>query len=240
MLFIGIFMTLVISAKMNRDQQVVSDLTIDIDHTSGNFFITEQDVRASINEILPDSGSMLHTKDLKELENKLDNIPQIGHSNVFVNNTGQLSIEVIQRSPLYRMIRANGTSYYVDAGGYKFPVSDKYTARVPVVTGFIADNGENVGLIGSDLGYELHELFTALDKDPLWKAQFGQVDITSKGELELIPRVGRHVVQIGNTSGLEDKLKRLKVFYMEGLTRAGWDTYKTINVKYKDQVVCKK
>ena len=137
MLFLGMFMTLVISAKIMRDQQVVTDLSIRIDHTSGNFFITEDAVISALDEFLPDSGSMLHTKDLKELESKLGNIPQVKHSNVFISNTGQLSIEVIQRSPLFRVIKQSGASYYTDDWGFKFPVSSKYTARVPVATGFI-------------------------------------------------------------------------------------------------------
>ena len=240
MLFLGMFMTLVISAKIMRDQQVVTDLSIRIDHTSGNFFITEDAVISALDEFLPDSGSMLHTKDLKELESKLGNIPQVKHSNVFISNTGQLSIEVIQRSPLFRVIKQSGASYYTDDWGFKFPVSSKYTARVPVATGFIIDNGQEYGQIESEMSRELLKLFQLLSEDSFWKAQFGQVVITDKGEFELVPRVGNHIVQIGTTDELDDKMKRLKVFYLEGLTRAGWDTYKSINVKYRDQVVCKK
>jgi cell division protein FtsQ len=231
---------LVVSAKIKRDQQPVNDVVISIDHTSGNFFITEKDIQEAVMQLLPDSGAMLHTKDLKELESKLKEIPQVRTSNVFVNNTGQLSIEVHQRQPLYRVIRADGKSYYVDEDGYKFPVSGKYTARVGLATGYIADDGKLSGLIATDMNRNLMDVFTTLKRDPFWAAQFGQVEVSAKGELTLIPRMGNHVVLLGSPENLEEKLQRLRIFYHEALPKAGWDTYKIINVKYKDQVVCTK
>jgi cell division protein FtsQ len=239
-LFIGAFMTLVISAKISRDHEEVTDVKVGIDHTSGNFFITEENVRVALAELLPESGSLIQTKDLKKLEARLKEMPQAERSNVYVNNTGQLSIEVRQRKPLYRVIRSDGTSYYVDHQGHKFPCSRKYTARVPVVTGFIADNGQDTGLISSAINRQLMEVFSAFTDEPFWSAQFGQLEVTDKGELQLIPRVGDHVVMLGNSGDLENKLKRLRIFYHEGLEKAGWNTYRIINLKYKDQVVCTK
>lgn len=233
-------MVLAISAKISRDQQPVNDLTISIDHTSGYFFITENDVLAAIDELLPESGSMLHTKDLKVLESKLRDLPQAERSNAFVNNSGQLSIEVIQRKPLYRVIRQNGSSYYVDRNGVKFPVSRKYTARVPVATGQLSDNCRITGPLVTESEQELFTLFEALAGDKFWSAQFGQVQVNEAQEFELIPRVGDQVVLVGDASDIDSKLKNLRIFYHEGIERAGWDTYRTINLKFKDQVVCKK
>ncbi len=239
-LFSGLFMMLAISAKIVRDKQVVNDMKIEIDHTSGNFFITEQDVFQQLESVLPDSGSTIHIEDLKELEQKLQDIAQVEKSNVFVNNTGQLTIDIQQRKPTYRVIRKNMKSYYVDQNGFKFPVSNKYTANVPLVTGFVADNGKNKGQLETTRSKETKKILDFIVKDDFLSAQFGQVDITNKGAFELIPRVGKHAVIIGNSDNLEDKMKRLKVFYREGLTKTGWNAYKTINVAYKDQVVCSK
>lgn len=240
MLFTAMFMTLAISAKMIRDKQVITDMKIDIDHTTGNFFITEQDVLQQLQDLLPDSGAVMHTEDLKELEENLQKIAQVKESNVFVDNIGHLTIDVKQRNPVYRVIRPNMKSYYVDPSGYKFPVSGQYTANVPVVTGFIADNGADTGYLATERSKDIKIVMDYLLEDPFLTAQFGQMDITDKGEMELVPRVGNHVVVIGNSQQLEDKMKRLKVFYKEGLTKTGWNAYKVINVKYKNQVVCSK
>lgn len=240
LLFAGLFMTLVISAKIQRDQQVVQDLHINIDQRNGHFFIVEEDVRSAVRNSLPADGSPMQTKDLKDFETVLEEIPAVRSANVFVNNNGQLSIEVKQRTPFYRVMASDGRSYYVDGDGYKFPTSRIHTAKVPLVTGHISDNGHSKGEVESEMHRQLLLLFTAFHEDPFWNAQFGQVDVTSKGEFELVPRFGSHIVQIGNADNLEDKLLRLRIFYREALPHAGWDTYKTINVKFKDQVVCKK
>lgn len=240
LVFTGLFMMLAISAKMHRDHQVVQDVTIRIDHTSGNFFITEDDVQEAMSAMIPESGRLMKTDDLKQLEDRLSEIAQVDRANAFVNHAGELSVEVYQRKPMYRVIRKDNSSYYVDRQGYKFPVSGKYTARCPVITGYIADNGATSGKISASNSLDLFELANAIVDHPLWSAQFGQVYVNQQGEYELIPRTGGHTVLLGNATNLEEKLSKLEIFYKEGLKKAGWDTYKVINVKYKDQVVCTK
>jgi cell division protein FtsQ len=39
---------------------------------------------------------------------------------------------------------------------------------------------------------------------------------------------------------LENKFKKLKAIYTEVLPKVGFEQYKTINLKYKGQVVCSK
>lgn len=240
LVLLGLFMTLAVSAKIARENQPVSDVRITIDHTSGNFFISEADVEAAIRDMLPDSGSVLQVKDLKILEEKIAGMPVVGRSNVFVDNSGHLSIDIRQRMPLYRIFRPDGSTCYVDEEGIKFPVSRRYSARVPVVTGHVTDNGANSGPAESGLHGELAILFRTLAADPFWEAQITQVDVTASGEFELVPRIGDHIIQIGTTEALEDKLMRLQALYREGLPRVGWDAYSVINVKFRDQVICKR
>jgi cell division protein FtsQ len=39
---------------------------------------------------------------------------------------------------------------------------------------------------------------------------------------------------------LEEKLEQLKTFYKEAMPYEGWKKYRTISVKFKGQIVCKK
>jgi hypothetical protein len=62
-------------------------------------------------------------------------------------------------------------------------------------------------------------------------------------ELELIPRTGDHVVefgQVGDVDEIEEKLDKLLAFYQNGLVNLGWESFSTISIKYKGQVVCRK
>jgi cell division protein FtsQ len=59
-------------------------------------------------------------------------------------------------------------------------------------------------------------------------------------EIELVPRVGQHIIYLGQIDGYEEKLERLLIFYEKGLSQTGWNQYTGISLKYKDQVVCTK
>ena len=86
-----------------------------------------------------------------------------------------------------------------------------------------------------------------IEKDSFWGAEIVQIvaSTMSSGdlELELIPRTGSHVVefgQVGDKEEIEQKLDKLLAFYQNGLTNLGWDSFSTISIKYKGQVVCTK
>ena len=83
-----------------------------------------------------------------------------------------------------------------------------------------------------------------IEEDSFWRAEIVQIvaSTMSSGDvrLELIPRTGRHIVQFGGLDNAEAKLDKLMAFYEKALKNIGWDTYRTISVEYKDQVVCTK
>lgn len=56
--------------------------------------------------------------------------------------------------------------------------------------------------------------------------------------LEIIPRSGNHRVIFGEVKDLDSKIHKWIRFYSEGLGNLGWDKYSTINLSFKDQVVC--
>ena len=67
-----------------------------------------------------------------------------------------------------------------------------------------------------------------------------QIYVNQYEEFTLIPKVGRQKIIFGKYEDVEDKFNRLELFYAEGMSREGWQKYKTINLKYRRQVVCEK
>lgn len=59
-------------------------------------------------------------------------------------------------------------------------------------------------------------------------------------EVDLVPRSGRHTIRFGRLEDEERKFAKLLRFYRGGLARIGWDEYRTIDLRYGDQVVCRK
>lgn len=82
-----------------------------------------------------------------------------------------------------------------------------------------------------------------VEKDDFWSAEVVQIIVrtTPSGamEIDLIPRSGGHVIRFGRLERTEEKLDKLLRFYRKGLSNIGWNTYRTIDVRYTDQVVCR-
>ena len=82
-----------------------------------------------------------------------------------------------------------------------------------------------------------------IGNDDFWRAEVVQfvADTTSMGRLSLrlIPRSGGHTIEFGELEDIEAKMARLEKFYEEGLTKLGWDRFKTIDIRYDKQVICR-
>jgi cell division protein FtsQ len=67
-----------------------------------------------------------------------------------------------------------------------------------------------------------------------------QINVTDEGDLELVPRVGDHILFLGKPVRIEEKLNRIRTFYTKGLSRVGWNKYSRISVEFENQVICKR
>lgn len=122
------------------------------------------------------------------------------------------------------------------------PLSETYTARVPVATGNIALWQDDFMDHPEHQLFQLVELARYLREDTFLDALVEQVYLNGKGELILAPKVGDQVIYLGRyrTETSQERLQRLKTFYREGLPYEGWRKYKSFDLRYSDQVVAKK
>ncbi|MEG1839011.1 MAG: cell division protein FtsQ, partial [Bacteroidaceae bacterium] len=58
--------------------------------------------------------------------------------------------------------------------------------------------------------------------------------------IELVPRIGEHIVFMGKLDHFEDKLARLELFYKKALNQVGWNKYERINIEFSNQIICTK
>jgi cell division protein FtsQ len=75
---------------------------------------------------------------------------------------------------------------------------------------------------------------------PFWESQVEQIYLNKKGEYEIVPRVGAHLIKLGTYENYREKFRNLKAFYKKGLNNVGWNQYLIINLKYDNQIICKK
>lgn len=189
-------------------------------------------------------GKKLRDIDLGELENQINEIDFIENAEVYTTLTGMLKIKVLQRNPLLRVQNVRNESFYIDKGGRLMPVNIGHSSRELVASGNITESRNdtvNVTQLGDDATLnKLYKLASYIDQDDFLRAQIEQIYVNKEKEFELIPKVGRHLIVFGDTDDMEEKFDKLIIFYQNGMKKAGWNTYKTINLKYKNQVVCAK
>lgn len=228
-----------------------TEIQIMVDHSQGNFFVTNEDVLSMIWS----KGDSLIGKPVRSIpiatyERHITSDPTVKRAEVYTQHNGTLSVRVYQREPILRVITSVGESYYIDRDGFIMPTSSNYTARVPVASGFITEREHNMqrfnlkemsdSLKQRTVLDDLFELATYIRENEFWRAQIQQIRVEPDGELTLIPTIGDHHILLGYTDRMEQKLNKLLLFYREGLNKTGWDQYSHINLKYKDQVICTK
>lgn len=228
-----------------------SDISITIDHNSGNNFITDADVMTMLltkgDSLL---GSPLISIPIAKYERMITGHPSVKKAEVFTQLNGTLSVTVEQRMPVMRVITKNNESFYLDETGSVMPLSENYTALVPIANGNIEDALFRIqntsfaepsdSLANSTMLDDLFKLAMYIRQDEFWNSQIQQFNINTDNEIVMIPRVGRHHIILGDVSDLESRFNKLWIFYQKGLNHTGWDQYSTINLKYKDQVICTK
>jgi cell division protein FtsQ len=54
----------------------------------------------------------------------------------------------------------------------------------------------------------------------------------------MYPQVGKQYIEFGKAEQIEEKFSKLTIFYQKILPFKGWNTYKRVNLKYFNQIVC--
>jgi cell division protein FtsQ len=202
--------------------------------------------RNEIDRILMDAGGALIGRDLRDinihkLENSLKSNPFIEFAKVYVDMDGVIHAEVRQRQPILRLINRANVQFYIDENGLKMPLSENFTANVLVANGLIdEDFSGKVDTLNTKLAKDLFRMAQFIKADTLWDSQIEQLYVDVKGDIEMVPRVGNHKIILGDADSLQSKFKNLLAFYKKAMPKVGWDTYKSINLKFANQVVCSK
>lgn len=220
----------VIFSNGNEKERTCQKIEISIMDSSEVRFISSKDIRHILNK----KGQKIVGKKQKEintekLEQLLSKDAVIKRAECYFLPSGNLGIRIWQRHPIMRVY--GSANYYVDAEGHTFATSSNYTAYVIIVTG----NASKLFITKKLKDLVLYSL-----KDSFWKSQIQQIDISEKGRITIVPTLGDHKIVLGSIDDYETKLKKLKTFYKNGLSKIGWGDYESINAEFKDQVVCTK
>lgn len=237
-------MVIVCAGFADKEQKKTKceSVSIKIDEKRGYHFISKEDINHLLRTYSPKSliGCDLHNLKTADLEKMLTAQPFVKEAQVYADIRGELEFSVKQRVPKVRIFNTKGESFYLDEDGKMMPLSSNYTARVLVVNGNIHEKYKENGIPKYQLTHDIFNLALNIEKDKFLKALIGQVYVDKQKQFILTPRIGRQEIVLGDIENLDIKFKKLKAFYKNVMPYKGWDTYKSINLSYENQVVAKK
>ena len=244
---IGIYLLLAFIRfnKPDETAKVCTKVTIDIQDEATNGFINTQEIkhRLEINKLYPLEKPIRYV-DARKIEEMLKASPFVKTAECFKTQDGHVCILLTQRMPVVRIKAVQGDDYYVDDNDCIMPNSH-YTSDLIIATGHISK--------WFAMNY-ISPVSKAIMGDDLWRNQIEQINVLPDRSIELVPRVGAQIINLGqlaeskykNERGklvndfINKKLTRLENFYKYGLSQAGWNKYSYINLEFDNQIICKR
>ncbi len=212
-------------------QNTCSEVKIEIKEGAVKGFLTSEEVKSRLLKAkLYPLGDPIDQVNARKIEDVLLKNPLVETVQCWKTQTGKVHINLTQRLPVVRVKADNGDDYYVDTHGNIMPNS-RYASNLVVVTGHVTRPYAR---------QTLSRIGNFLIRNKVWFNQVEQLNVLQDGTVEMVPRVGDHIVYLGNPVNLSAKFDRLEKFYKYGLSEAGWNKYSYISLEFDNQIICKK
>ena len=231
--------------KKGDPKALCSKVNIDIADNAAGGFLDAKVIKERLQKTgFYPIGRQLKDVDTRGIEEMLRRSPFVKTAECYKTEGGYVYISVTQRMPVIRIKADNGDDYYVDDHDCIMPRSS-YTSDLIIASGNI-NRWYAINYI-SPLG-------KAIMQNDVWKNLIEQINITPYLGVELVPRIGDHIVYIGQLPEITDKSKhdkdiaqfvdkkmtRLEKFYKYGLSQVGWNKYSYVNIEFDNQIICKR
>lgn len=238
---IGLLTVIFLIAFENKKEEAkrCTGIKVEIENESDQLFVTANQVIEEITNrgLKPLEGKLLSQIDLCAIEKEVKNIPQIQDCEVYGDLKGTIHISAKPFQPIARITKSNSKDCYMDKDGTFFPLSSYHTARVILVSGKYF-NKRKLGLT-SEKDQNLLTLIHEILDNPFWAAQITQLDVDRNQNISFVPLVGNQTISFGKAENVEQKLKKLEVFYKKILPKSDWKHFTNVDIQYKNQIVCK-
>lgn len=231
--------------KPDETARVCTKAKIVVADESSNGFINANEITKRLKSAgLYPLGKLMRDINAREIEEKLKKSPFVKTAQCYKTEDGEVNVSITQLLPVIRVKADNGDDYYLDDKDCIMPNS-LYTSDLIIATGNIPRWFARRYI--SPLG-------KAIMGNDMWKNLVVQVNVLPDRSIEIVPRVGDHIVHLGTlpeanskekrqeliNQFVDRKLTRLEKFYKYGLAQAGWKKYSYIDIEFDNQIICRK
>lgn len=166
----------------------------------------------------------INTLDIERYLSRLTNLEDVECS---LTTDGMLSVRVVPMVPEIRVFEPDA-SYYINKDGKRIESKANFFVDVPVVCGRFSKDFPASHVL---------PVTRFIRKDAALNELVGMVEAKDPDNIILVPRIHGHVINMGDTGRLEEKRDALLTFYRRVMPYKGWETYDTISVRFRGQIV---
>ena len=200
---LGCYIFLAVTAFNKADDQKVVCTKVDINIESGKVegFLNAAEIKKQLQQakIYP-QGQPMQQIDVRKIEENIRQNPYVETAECFKTQGGHIKINLTQRLPVIRVKADNGDDYYVDTHGNIMP-KNRYISDLVIATGNITRPYAQK---------KLYSIGTFIMQHSFWQSQIEQLNVLADGTIEMVPRIGDHIVYLGSATNVQQKLDRLE------------------------------
>lgn len=180
------------------------------------------------------TGSHPDSLDFTKLMEPLEVHPWIREVSIRPQAGGRISLDVTEREPIAMLISANGRCY-MDRDGMQMDLRGQ-PVDLPLVHGFTCHPGDRLeGRAFEDL----RNFLTAMQQDPLSWHTLSEVSWNSDEGVTALTQENGVKVLFGRGE-FERKQTYWSRFYREVVTREGIGSFRTVDLRFRGQIVTEK
>lgn len=227
-LLTGYVVTMFVWARAEASRHLCSGIEVAIDGRGQVGSISEKSVKDVLKDY-PEKivGQPIHSINTYRIADYLRKFNNFETVDCMITTKGNLKVKVVPMVPAIRVFEGN-RSYYVNKDGKTMAAIPGFHVDVPVVTGRFNSKFRPEYVL---------PVVSYLQKDSLLNNLVGMIQANDRENIILVPRIKGHVINIGDTSRLNEKRQAILTAYRSILPFKGWETYDTISVKFHGQII---
>ena len=226
-----IVVTVIFSFKNNSSP--IKEIVIN----SENKFLDRYRIESLITEKMG-KDSIIKNADIIE-KNILAN-PFVKEIKLYQDLSNKLIVDLVQYQPIARLVSENKKDFYIDLHGNIFPTSTKFSERVLLIHTDDNVNYDLKNINSTDYGKKIFTMINYIINDTFLSKIISEIDINYDKNIIIYPQVSKQKIIFGYPEQIDVKFDKLMLFYKKVLPAKGWNTYKTVNLKFKNQIICDK
>ena len=216
-------------ARIDNGQRVCSGIDLRIEGNTLPDSVLRQGVNSQLAKYGQKlTGEKIENIDLQKLEDYLSKFSNFETVECSLNPDSRIRITITPIKAEVRVFESDGESFYINRQGKRINADAEFYIDVPV----LISSKKNDRHIATALS-----VIRQTSCDPEMNALIAAYKIDGANDIILIPRLHGHVVNFGDSTRIAEKLAALLTAYREILPVKGWNTYDTISVKFKNQIV---